>query len=147
MRNHRLLVGYGNELRGDDAVGPQLARAVAERKLAGVVAVAVHQLLPELVELVQAAQEVFFVDAGCISLGDPRGGFTVQPLEAGKLDPGMGHISDPRWLLGLTGALHRRCPPAWLVSIHVESFAFGAPLTALAQAGMVGALDWILSRL
>jgi hydrogenase maturation protease len=143
----RLVIGYGNELRGDDAAGPLLARRVAERKLPGVVAVAVPQLLPELVELMRVADEVFFIDAGLISTANPGCEFHVQPLTAGAAAPPMDHMSDPRSLLALTAALHGRCPSAWLVTIAAESFAFGAALSARTRAGMEGALGWILAQL
>ena len=43
MKVRLLVIGYGNELRGDDGVGPWVARSVADWQVAGVEAVAVHQ--------------------------------------------------------------------------------------------------------
>jgi len=43
-----LLIGYGNELRGDDAIGPLVARALAELRLPGTQVLALTQLTPEL---------------------------------------------------------------------------------------------------
>jgi hydrogenase maturation protease len=48
MNTDLLVIGYGNELRSDDGVGPRVARAVAEWRLPGVEAIAVHQLTLEL---------------------------------------------------------------------------------------------------
>jgi hydrogenase maturation protease len=58
-----VVIGYGNEVRGDDGVGPRVARVVAGWQLPHVKALAVHQLLPELVESFAEASAVVFVDA------------------------------------------------------------------------------------
>jgi Ni,Fe-hydrogenase maturation factor len=47
-----LVIGYGNELRGDDAIGQWVARAVAA-----------HQLTPELAEDLAHTDYAVFVDA------------------------------------------------------------------------------------
>src|SRR5262245_30725916 len=56
-----VVVGYGNELRGDDAVGPRVAQAVAAWDLPGVCGLAIHQLTPELAEILAAAARAIFV--------------------------------------------------------------------------------------
>ena len=58
-----LVIGYGNELRGDDAVGPEVARCVAEWRRPEVVGIAVHQLTPELAVALSEVAVVIFVDA------------------------------------------------------------------------------------
>ena len=59
----RLVIGYGNELRRDDGLGPQAARAVAGWGMPGVLALSCHQLTPELAEIVADAEEALFIDA------------------------------------------------------------------------------------
>ena len=56
-----LVIGYGNELRQDDGVGPRAALLMARL---GLQAMAVHQLTPELVERISQVEQVVFVDAG-----------------------------------------------------------------------------------
>jgi hydrogenase maturation protease len=58
-----LVIGFGNTLRSDDGVGPRVASVVAGWGLPGVVAIAVHQLGPELAEPLAEAGRAFFVDA------------------------------------------------------------------------------------
>ena len=50
MTTDVLVIGYGNELRGDDGVGPRVARELSPRLGVsfGVSAIDVHQLMPEL---------------------------------------------------------------------------------------------------
>lgn len=128
-----LVIGYGNELRGDDAVGPWVARNVANWNQAGVVGLAVHQLTPELAPALSEAETVVFVDAHADEDG---GGVRFHRLDAG---PGavIGHISDPCWLLALSESLYGRKPAAWLATIPAAGFHIGTPLSLTARAGAV----------
>jgi hydrogenase maturation protease len=134
-----LVIGYGNELRGDDAVGPQVARRVAGWRRPQVDGLAVHQLTPELAPALRDVDTVVFVDA-CAD--GEEGEVCVRRLEAGP-GAGVGHTSDPRWLVALTEAAYGRRPEAWLVTIPAADFGMGGPLSATAQAGMVVALRQI----
>ena len=58
-----LVIGYGNDLRSDDAVGKRVAEAVATWKLPSVQALAVHQLTPELTVKLTDVDRAIFVDA------------------------------------------------------------------------------------
>ena len=59
-----LVIGYGNDLRSDDAVGKRVAEAVATWKLLSVQALAVHQLTLELtVKLTDVHRAIF---SGCL---------------------------------------------------------------------------------
>ena len=131
-----LVVGYGNELRSDDAVGPRVARAVAGWQRTGVGGIAVHQLTPEMAALLGETSVVVFVDA----YGESENGkVRLRPLEAG---PGaaLRHTSDPRWLLALAEALYGRRPEAWLLTIPAADFGLGRRLSPAARAGARSAL-------
>ncbi len=127
-----LVVGYGNELRGDDAVGPQVARRVGGWQRPEVAGLAVHQLTPELAPALAGAGVVVFVDA-CVEDGGRE--VSLRRLEA-RPAGGMGHTSDPRWLLALAEAAYGRRPEAWLVTIPAADFGLGGRLSATALAGM-----------
>src|SRR5689334_9578803 len=58
-----LVIGYGNTLRGDDGVGPEVARILAECELPFVETRQATQLMPEFAEQVANAEAVIFVDA------------------------------------------------------------------------------------
>jgi hydrogenase maturation protease len=137
-----LVIGYGSELRGDDAVGRHVARQAAGWRRPDVRALSVHQLTPELAEPLSAADVAVFVDAGA---GGGAGLVRLQRLEAA---PGVapGHTSDPRWLLALTEALYGRRPEAWLVTVPAYHFALGQGLSTAAQHGASVAL-WEINRL
>jgi hydrogenase maturation protease len=136
-----LVVGYGNELRGDDAVGPLAARTVASWGLEGVRCLAVHQLTPELVEELAEAEKAIFIDA---RLG--TGGTRVEELSAAGQAPG-GHVSDPGGLLALCRVLHERAPKAWLVTVAAENLEAGETLSGGAREGLHHALSQVRALL
>jgi hydrogenase maturation protease len=126
-----LVIGCGNELRGDDAVGPEAARRVAAWGRAEVDGMAVHQLTPELAAVLAEKEMVVFVDAAAVGEGrEVRLG-----ADAGR-GVGLGHIGDPGWLLALSETVYGRRPEAWLLTAPAAAFDFGADLSAAAQAGL-----------
>jgi hydrogenase maturation protease len=134
-----LVIGYGNELRRDDGVGPCIARAVADWGLPDVCALAVHQLTPELAEALAGAREVFFVDAAAGA--DVAVQVHPVPPDAGSLP--LGHISSAAELLALAEALYGRRPRAWLVSVPARDFDFGEGLSPTAARGMELVVRWL----
>lgn len=137
-----LLIGYGNELRGDDGVGPRLARKATNWGLAGLVCRDVHQLVPELAPEIALARAVIFLDA---SLSSKTTG-QLLPIEPREGTP-LGHFSDPQTLLALAQSLYGRTPPAWLLPLPAVDFKFGEQLSPTAASGLENAerhlKDWL----
>jgi hydrogenase maturation protease len=133
-----LLIGYGNELRGDDGAGPKIAQAVAKWKLPAVRAHVCHQLTPELAPLVAAADRVVFVDA---ATGSSE--VQIRKIESARSGEIMTHVVDPRALLRLASMLYGNCPLALSITIPAENFGFGEELSGACSAGMEAALDRI----
>lgn len=152
LRHSVVVIGYGNELRSDDAIGPQVARAVQAWGVPSVHSLAVHQLTPELAETLAEAEMAIFVDA-CITPAAPPpadGGeedgpsVRVLPLEPAGTGASIGgHASDPRTLLALAGLLYGRAPQAWLVTVPGVNFDLGEELSPVAETGMADALEEI----
>jgi hydrogenase maturation protease len=135
-----LVIGYGNELRGDDAVGPKVATEVAGWKMAGVRTLTCHQLTLELAGPISTAARVIFVDA--------VGAFSkeVSICEIAPAAPASGlmtHVVDPQILLRLAKEVFGRCPKAWWLTVPVENLDFGEKLSPLAQRGLEQALQKI----
>jgi hydrogenase maturation protease len=135
-----LVIGYGNELRGDDGVGPRVARAVAGWHLPHVRALAMHQLTPELAEGVARAAAVVFVDA---CPGSDRGALRTETLQPEPGASPMGHVSDPRWLLALARDLYGRVPEALLVTVRADNLDYSLGLSPRAERGLVKALRYL----
>jgi hydrogenase maturation protease len=137
MNTRLLVIGYGNELRRDDGVGPRAARAVAAWQLPGVAAVAAHQLMPELADLIGEAERVVFVDAGQDDV------VLTRPMEPGRAAQVLGHTGEPRELLALAEAMHGRRPEAWLITLPAPELGCGEGLSATAEHGLAEALRQI----
>jgi hydrogenase maturation protease len=133
-----LVIGYGNELRRDDGAGPRVCRELEARGTAGVQVRIVHQLTPELAELLAGARMAVFVDAAA-----GKGAVCSRPVTEPAGGSALGHTGNPAWLLGLAEAAFGRRPPAWLVTVPGEDFAFGSGLSAAAESYLPAALSAI----
>ena len=138
MKLRMLVIGYGNELRQDDGVGPRLARIVAGWQRPGLEGIAVHQLSPELAERLNQADHVVFVDAG-LSRDDVR----LVRLEPGPAPATWGHACDPQTLLALTEDLYGVRPEAWLMEMPAACLGFGVGLSRRAEQGLQATLQHI----
>jgi hydrogenase maturation protease len=131
-----LVIGYGNELRGDDGVGPRVARAVAGWQRPGVRALAVHQLTPELADELATVGRVVFVDAAA----DADGVVCWRHVHPAGAPARLGHAGDPGWLLGLADALTGRSPRAWLATIPARELGYCETLSPAAMRGATAVL-------
>jgi hydrogenase maturation protease len=132
-----LLIGYGNTLRGDDGVGVRVAEAVDQWQLPGIRAITCQQLTPELAEAVAGAGQVFFVDAAVDAPREVR----LRPLEPALSSQLMAHAADPRTLLAIARDVFGSCPPAWWLTIPIETTHFSGDLSPLARRGRDQALE------
>ena len=120
-----LVIGYGSPIRGDDAIGPLAADALAAGALPpGVRVLSRHVLTAELAEDLAGAERVIFIDAA--AQGSP-GEVQVRQLQADCTAPStMAHFLDPRELLAWCDVLYQHRPQAWLVSAAAEGFAYAS---------------------
>lgn len=116
-----LVIGIGNRWRGDDGVGWTVVEAIPCRP--GVETVAVHQLVPELAERIQAAHRVLFVDASA----------NAQEVVLHRIEPsphrGLGHACSPGGLLSWTVQAYGAAPEAWLLEVPAAVFDPGVGLS------------------
>jgi hydrogenase maturation protease len=149
-----LVVGLGSMDRGDDAVGPEVARAVAERGLPGV-RVIEHEDPTGLLDLWSGHDPVVVVDA--VRSGGPAG--TIHQLETGA---GARRMPERAWAatgrggthafglaaaVELARALHRLPPRLVVVGVEADSFEYGAPLTGAVASAVVPAADRVLAAI
>ena len=124
-----LVIGYGNTLRGDDAVGQHLARAVSSWNVPGLTALAAHQLTSDLADSLSSTKLAIFVDARLAADGDFVELHRLEPVPFEGL---AAHGSNPRALLSLALAVYGRHAPAWLVSVPGVDFSLREELSATA---------------
>jgi hydrogenase maturation protease len=141
-----LVIGYGNDLRGDDGVGCEAARRL-EFAVTPVLArvLSVHQLLPELSEPVSRAAHVIFIDAdAALAPGEIRRRTIVpsQPVNAA-----IGHHQTPEEILRLARDLYGHAPPAALWSVGGENFGYQEGLSPVVERAMGGLIEKLLAEI
>ena len=137
LTDHALLViGYGNTLRQDDSAGPRVVEAIETRGMPGVHTFACAQLSPEHAEAVAGARAVVFVDAqaGATSRVQLR---KIAPGESSQVTT---HAAEPQTLLALARDVYGHAPPAWLLTIPVESLGFGTKISSITRRGIEAAV-------
>jgi len=128
-----LIIGYGNELRGDDGIGPRVTEAIAAANHPGVRVRAVCQLVPELAMELAEARMAIFVDA----IADPdRITVELAPVGAEGITNWCTHTADPRTLLALARSVYGRAPEAWWLMVPGLNFDLGEGLSSVAEEGV-----------
>jgi hydrogenase maturation protease len=124
-----LVIGYGNPLRGDDAIGWVAARALGG-KFSGesrVQVMAVQQLTPELADPLSKVELVILIDAAHGQRAGHLSCTFITP-DAGQAGS-TGHAMDPARLLGMARSLFGRAPQAMLFTVAGEDFSHREGLT------------------
>jgi hydrogenase maturation protease len=132
-RSGVLLIGYGNPLRGDDALGPMAVERLRPL-LTGAELLSCHQLAPELAERLARCELALFVDAA--ACGEP-GTVRVQRLRPqAEVNASLTHHLHPAALLELARALYGRAPEAMLVTGAGATFDSREGLSAKAREAL-----------
>lgn len=147
-----LVIGYGNPLRGDDALGWRAALALtADPRLAGVDILARHQLTPELAVDIAAASRVVFIDSrdarGALPAGRDPGTVSVCAIAPEAPTMAWTHHLGAAELLGWAAELYGNAPPAVLVTAPAVCFDLSAHLSAGGEQVLVSLVDVVAALL
>ena len=120
-----IVFAWGNESRGDDGIGPFLARRLLELELPGLVVIEDHQLNIEHVMDFVGDTPLLFIDAS-VSID---AGIMLEPIGASSDGNFSTHAISPQALLNV----HRETtgsdvPPAYLLHVAGKSFGLGESL-------------------
>jgi hydrogenase maturation protease len=139
-----LVVGYGNALRGDDAVGRRVTDILAaDRRLPGARIEAHHQLTPELAADIAASRLVVLIDAR-ENEGVP-GDVRVEQVTGRCRPRGLpgSHAVDAGVLVELAEQLYGHAPPVVLVSVRADHFDLGADLSPAVESMLSIVVDTV----
>ena len=143
MCNDRcLLIGYGNDLRGDDAVGRHVARAVSSWKLPHVEVLEPVQLTPELACDMAKVNQVIFVDAD-VSANQ----VSLEEVNHRITSTSMTHYCSPAQLHTLTKLLYGVAPQTFCLYLPIVSLELREDLSDKAQQSIKEALSLLKSVL
>lgn len=142
-RTHVLVLGYGSTLFGEDSLAQLIAQHVAEWARPGVLALARHELTPDLAADVTAADEVIFVDATLHT-----DGVVFVPVLPDSSPPAAALPTlTPSALLAVTQHTFGHAPKhAWQLLIPAEDFTLGGTLSVTTREGLARALAGIAHR-
>ena len=144
MISEKWVIGIGNPLRGDDGAGWAVVEAFTAVATCPVQTLTTHQLLPELVDTIHAAEQVVFVDASVAGTPGSLAMTAVQPAQTG---PASSHQLSPAVLLALGMELYGRMPAASLITITGQNFGYRqqlSPPVAQAVTEVAGMLKTIM---
>ncbi|NLT74433.1 MAG: hydrogenase maturation protease [Chloroflexi bacterium] len=149
-----LLVGYGNTSRRDDGAAAHILESLLLRlgmspeviggdddiePGPGLKVLFLHQLAPELAELVAQYDTVVFIDAHVDGAGWAP--LCWQPIEA-AVEAGMvGHHLKPSVVVALAESLYGARPDAFMLSVLGHDFNFGEELSPETQTLAQEAVD------
>ncbi len=143
--NDTLMLGWGNEGRRDDGLGPAFARRFAERSVPGLTVETDYQLQVEDAYDAASYPRVIFVDAD-------RSG--PEPFSCRRLFPATqalsfsSHSVSPGGLLALARELYAAEPEAWLVGIRGYDFdRFEESLSREARHNLEAAAGFVAAAL
>lgn len=127
-----LIIGYGNPMRGDDALGWRVAEELARSpNFAEAEVLSCHQLAPELAERISRVQAVFFIDA---TIDGTPGEVQCREM-AGPVSPlRFTHEYAPDELLGLSRALYGAAPKGFVFTMGGKCFEHGEGLSPAVSA-------------
>jgi hydrogenase maturation protease len=116
--NRILVIGFGDKLAGENAVGRLVAEALIAKRHSNVVTLSVTQLVPEFATLVASSRAVIFIDAAA----EQQQAIEVRELvPACPLSSRLHHVG-PRELLAVTRNCYGHAPMAWLVVVPGHEF-------------------------
>jgi len=117
-----LVIGYGNPLRGDDALGCVVADQLIKARPRGVGVILTHQLTPEIADPLSRAALAIFVDAACDWTPGRVRCRSVAPQKARLTS--LCHHLNPQLLLGYARSLYGHAPEAWCVTVGGEVWGY-----------------------
>jgi hydrogenase maturation protease len=133
-----LIIGYGNQLRGDGGVARHIVRQLEVQVYReGVDIMGYHQLAPELSEAISKVDEVIFVDA--VQGGGP-GAVTERQIEAGASTGSLTDNVTPESLLTAAFDLFGTKPKGLVISISGAKFDDGETLSPAVEAAIPAVL-------
>ena len=135
-----LIIGFGNAVRSDDALGIHAAHALGDyyRDRADVRTIPTSQLSWELAEDLSQADFVLFLDA---SAAEVPGTIVEEQLESRSSSPELTHHCTPGTLLITAMQLYGRAPCAASLTMVGSSFDVGVGLSQLVKSRFEEFLD------
>lgn len=145
MKNTRnkLIIGIGNESRGDDGLGWAFLKALEKGKYPEWQFVVRYQLNVEDAELIKEAETVVFVDS---YNGKLEKGYLLEECHARVDFDYTTHALNPCAVLALCNNLYQQKPLTFIMKIQGFDWGLGKGLSERAQNNLKKALEYFGRR-
>lgn len=134
-----LLIGIGNDSRGDDGLGWKFVELVEAMGLDFIDHEYRYQLQVEDAALISEYDVVYFVDATYENL---NAGFELRTCIAVDEEQVSTHAQSPGAILKLANNLYNKFPEAWILAIAGESWELQTSLSDAAEKNLVEATSF-----
>jgi hydrogenase maturation protease len=134
-----LVIGVGNNCRGDDGLGWKFVELVEVMDLDFIDHEYRYQLQVEDAALISEYDVVYFVDA---SYEKMEKGFELRPCIAFDEERVSSHAQSPGTILKLANNLYKKFPEAWVLAIGGESWELETSLSEVAERNLIDATSF-----
>lgn len=134
-----LLIGIGNDSRGDDGLGWKFVELVEAMGLDFIDHEYRYQLQVEDAALISEYDVVYFVDASYEKMDR---GFELRTCVALDEEQVSTHAQSPGAILKLANNLYNKFPEAWILAIGGECWELQTCLSAIAEKNLVEATSF-----
>lgn len=139
-----LLIGIGNNCRGDDGLGWKFIELVEAMGLDFIDHEYRYQLQVEDAALIGEYDVVYFVDATYEKLSK---GFELRPCIALDEEQVSSHAQSPGAVLQLAHTLYQKYPEAYILAICGEEWELQTSLSEAAEKNLVEAVAFLTGNL
>ena len=137
-RRRVVIIGYGNVMRTDDALGRHVAEALSSS--GDWTALALHQLNPETAEIIAGADVVVFVDA---ATDGEFGAIRCRRVSTRADATNLAHHVTPAAIMRLSRELFGATPEAYEISMRGRCFDLGDHLSPALAADLPSLITFV----
>jgi hydrogenase maturation protease len=114
----RVVVGYGNELRGEDAFGVDVIKELEKFHLKNTKLISAFQLTPEIVLELLEADEIIFIDA----CNNEKNHYALACSLSVQSRFNLSHHISPKTIVYMLESLYEKHPNFFIYSMMTKSF-------------------------
>lgn len=114
----RIIVGYGNDLRGEDAFGVDVVNLLQKQKLKDTKLISAYQLTPEICLELLDADEIVFVDAAFSN--ENHYAIACDIMEQQNVN--LSHHISPKVVISLLNSVYNKFPKFLIYSMLTNEF-------------------------
>jgi hydrogenase maturation protease len=114
----RIIIGYGNDLRGEDAFGVDVIKLLKKHHLKDTILIDLYQLTPELCLELQDAKEIIFIDAGY----SQKDQYSLACNLQGEGETKLSHHISPKVIISLLNNVYKKYPKYEIYSMLTDEF-------------------------